>query len=201
MTRGFVRSLATLALFITAFAVDSSAQAVYGSIARHHHAIASGGVAARRERRRSPAWTATPPTPSSRMPTVSTVKERLLPGVYEVKAELCRDSSRRSTAKRRRRRRCAGERGLQPRSRRSDARAVRSRDAPAAEDRPGRRRRPPRLQAAYRAPGARPELHQVHPADPRRTQLQLGARAEREPAGLHADHGQRAAFQRDQLPA
>ena len=65
----------------------ASAQAVYGSI---------GGIVTRFQRRRScpappspsPASSATPPTRSSPTNPACIVKERLLPGAYEVQAEL-----------------------------------------------------------------------------------------------------------------
>ena len=51
------------------------------------------------------------------------------------------------------------------------------------------------------AAGARPQLHEVHPADAGHAAARLEPREQREPAGLDADHGQRPALQRHRLPA
>ena len=85
MTNGFVRSLATL-LLLTAFAVDTRAQAVYGSIA---------GTVSDPSGALLPGVTVTITSVERKTSdTVVTnetghyVKERLLPGTYEVKIEL-----------------------------------------------------------------------------------------------------------------
>jgi hypothetical protein len=85
MTNGFVRSLATL-LLLTAFAVDTRAQAVYGSIAGtvgDPSGALLPGV--------SVTITSVERKTSDTVVTNETghyVKERLLPGTYEVKIEL-----------------------------------------------------------------------------------------------------------------
>ena len=56
-------------------------------------------------------------------------------------------------------------------------------------------------QPDHRPAGARSQLHEAHPADARHAAAGVAARREREPAGVDADDGQRAAFQRNRLPA
>ena len=50
-------------------------------------------------------------------------------------------------------------------------------------------------------PDPGPQLHQAHPAHPGHPAAELGPRGQREPAGLHADRGERADLQRHRLPA
>ena len=68
-----------------------------------------------------------------------------------------------------------------------------------AENRSRRRLHQLRFEADHRVAGARSQLHQVHPVDPGHAAAAVAARREREPAGLHADDGQRPAFQRHGL--
>jgi hypothetical protein len=86
MIRGFVRSLTVLAFLLAAFAADTRAQAVYGSIAGTVSDPSGAflpGV--------SVTVTSVERKTSDTVVTNETghyVKERLLPGTYEVKIEL-----------------------------------------------------------------------------------------------------------------
>jgi hypothetical protein len=98
-------------------------------------------------------------------------------------------------------RRHADPRRLRPGAR-SDYRAGRGhRRIADVEDRPRGCLDELRLEADYRLAGSGSELHQVHPADTRHAAVDVAARGERKPAGLNPDDGQRAALQRDGLPA
>ena len=71
----------------------------------------------------------------------------------------------------------------------------------AAESRPRRRLDEVRQQAAHRSPGARSQLHQVHPADARYAAAGVAACGQRKPPGLDPDDGQRPALQRHGVSA
>ena len=127
------------------------------------------------------------------------VKDWLLPGTYEVKAELAGFKTAvvprsRSASTRRRRSTSSSKSGH---DRGSDGERRRA----AAQDRPRRRGDALRNQGADRAAGARSQLHQVHPADAGRAADGLAACGIGEPARVDADADQRAALQRHRLSA
>ena len=193
-----IRRVLFVALAFLSLSPNVSAQAVYGSIAGTV-IDPSGGVL--------PGVTVTiTSTDRKTVDSVVTneagqyVKERLLPGSYEVKVELqgfkqvvypdIQVERRHPNAARRKvagRRGHGGHhgRGLQP----------------ASQDRPRRRGDDVRFETADRPAGARSQLHQVRAAHARHAAARLAACREREPARIDADDGQRAALQRDDLPA
>ena len=188
----------TLYFALAAFVPSALAQAVYGSISGTV-TDPSGGVL--------PGVTVT--VTSVERKTVDAVvtndsgqyvKDRLLPGAYEVKVEL--QGFKQMVVSRH-----PGQRRQPDAARRRAAgrRARRSGDRPgilaAPQDRSRRRRDDVRLEADYRSPGARSQLHQVRAADARHAAARLAARREREPAGIDPDDGERAALQRHRLPA
>ncbi len=127
-------------------------------------------------------------------------KDRLLPGTYEVKAELSgfkaavvpRVTVSVDTQ-------TPGQ--LQARSRCDDRGGDRHGWIAAAQDGPGGCVHDVRLAADDRVAGARSQSDEVRPADPRHAAIGLAACREREPAGVDADHGQRPALQRHGLSA
>ena len=102
-------------------------------------------------------------------------KDRLLPGAYEVKAELTGFKTA-VVPTRHGQRRHADAGQLQARSRRGDRGGDGERRRAAAQDGPRRRGDALRRQGADRAAGARSQLHQVHPADAGRAADGLAAR-------------------------
>ena len=74
-----------------------------------------------------------------------------------------------------RRRGRAGQRGLQPRPGRDQRERRGDRGEPAAQDGPGRHRDDVRVEADHGSAGARPQLHEVHPADARHAAAAAGA--------------------------
>ena len=153
--------LSSLALFLIS-TTSATGQAVYGSV-RGTITDASGGVLP------GVSVTITSKDRNTSDTVVTDVegvyrKERLLPGVYEVKAEL-QGFKQAVVSERGGRRRRADERRLQPGARRDHRERRGHRRSAAAQDRPRRRRDDLRSQAAHRPAGARPQLHQVHPAD------------------------------------
>ena len=128
------------------------------------------------------------------------VKDRLLPGAYEVKVELS-GFKQAVVPGHQGRRRLADAPRRQAAGWRRQRSGDRHRLLAAPQDRPRRRRDHVRNQAADRSAGPRSQLHQVHPAHARNAAARMAARGEREPAGLDADDGQRPAFQRHRLSA
>ena len=190
--------LAMAALAVVSAPAGAAAQAVYGSLSGSVTDNSGGAL---------PGVTVT--ITSLERNIVDTVvanesgiyaKDRLLPGTYEVKAELAGfKTAVVPTSHGQRRHADAGQ--LQARSRRGDRGGDGQRRRAAAQDRPRRRGDALRRQRADRAAGARSQLHQVHPADAGRAADGLAARRVGEPARLDADADQRPALQRHRLSA
>ena len=128
------------------------------------------------------------------------VKDRLLPGTYEVKAELTGFKTAvlpevRVSVDTQTPIDFELQVGAAHRADRGHRRIA------VAEDRSRRRLHELRFETDHRPAGARSQLHQVHPADAGHAAARLAARGERKPAGLHPDDGQRAALQRHGLSA
>ena len=191
--------IAAFACLVLALGVPSAhAQAVYGSISGtvrdNTGAILPGATVTVTSVERS--TTDTVVTNESGL----YIKDRLLPGAYEVRAELQGFKQARVPSRQRQRGHANAGR-LHAGARRAQRNGRGDRRFAAAPHGSRRRGHQVRRAPVDRPPGARPQLHEVRPADARHAAAGLAACGQRKPARVDADDGERAALQRDDLPA